>query len=199
MAIDIEESTPVDSRITLNRSIPGQGLTNDPESPYPWEKAPEFTALDTSLQYIFGLLIDPENYVPIMDVIADGTALMDITQGILFKGFTEGKWNPDLMMLLAEPVAYILLALAERADINPKIYKGEEEDEDNEATLFDMEIGKAKLKKLKEFSTTKEIPAGAIPKDIEEQIEELPIPSLLSKPEEEEEEDTSSDSLLGRE
>jgi len=199
MAIDIEESTPVDSRITLNRSIPGQGLTNDPESPYPWEKAPEFTALDTSLQYIFGLLIDPENYVPIMDVIADGTALMDITQGILFKGFTEGKWNPDLMMLLAEPVAYILLALAERADINPKIYKGEEEDEDNEATLFDMEIGKEKLKKLKEFSTTKEIPAGAIPKDIEEQIEELPIPSLLSKPEEEEEEDTSSDSLLGRE
>ena len=198
MAIDIED-TPVDSRITLNRSIPGQGLTNDPESPYPWEKAPEFTALDTSLQYIFGLLIDSENYVPIMDVIADGTTLMDITQGILFKGFTEGKWNPDLMMLLAEPVAYILLALAERADINPKIYKGEEEDEDNEATLFDMEIGKAKLKKLKEFSTTKEIPAGAIPKDIEEQIEELPIPSLLSKPEEEEEEDTSSDSLLGRE
>ena len=51
MAIDIED-TPVDSRITLNRSIPGQGLTNDPESPYPWEKAPEFTALDTSLQYI---------------------------------------------------------------------------------------------------------------------------------------------------
>ena len=197
MAIDIED-TPVDSRITLNRAIPGQGLTNDPESPYPWEKAPEFTALDTSLQYIFGLLIDPENYVPIMDVIADGTALMDITQGILFKGFTEGKWNPDLMMLLAEPVAYILLALAERADINPKIYKGEEEDEDNEATLFDMEIGKEKLKKLKEFSTTKEIPAGAIPKDIEEQIEELPIPSLLSKPEEEEE-DTSTDSLLGRE
>ena len=36
------------------------------------------------------------------------------------------------------------------------------------------------------------------PKDIEEQIEELPIPSLLSKPEEEEE-DTSTDSLLGRE
>ena len=198
MAIDIEESTPVDSRITLNRSIPGQGLTNDPESPYPWEKAPEFTALDTSLQYIFGLLIDPENYVPIMDVIADGTALMDITQGILFKGFTEGKWNPDLMMLLAEPVAYILLALAERANIDDiKIYKGEEEDDDNEATLFDIEIGKEKLNKLKEFSTSKKIPTGAIPKDIEEQIEELPVSSLLSKPEEEE--DTSTDSLLGRE
>jgi len=196
MAIEIED-TPVDSRITLNRSIPGQGLTTDPDSPMPWEQAPEYTDLDEGLQYIFGLLIEPENYVPIMDVIDDGTPLMDITQGILFKGFTEGKWNPDLLMLLAEPMTYILLALAERADIdNIKIYRGEEEDEDDEATLFNMEIGKEKLDKLKEFSTSKEIPAGVIPKDIEEKIEELPVSSLLSKPEEE---DKPTDSLLGRE
>lgn len=196
MAIDIED-TPVDSRITLNRSIPGQGLTTDPDSPMPWEQTPEYTDLEEGLQYIFGLLIDPENYVPIMDVIDDGTPLMDITQGILFKGFTEGKWNPDLLMLLAEPMTYILLALAERANIDDiKIYRGEEEDEDDEATLFDMKIGKEKLDKLKEFSTSKEIPAGAIPKDIEEKIEELPVSSLLSKPEEE---DKPTDSLLGRE
>ena len=196
MAIDIED-TPVDSRITLNRSIPGQGLTTDPDSPMPWEQAPEYTDLDEGLQYIFGLLIDPENYVPIMDVIDDGTPLMDITQGILFKGFTEGKWNPDLLMLLAEPTAYILLALAERANIDDiKIYRGEEEDEDDETKLFNIEVDKEKLDKLKEFSTSKEIPAGAIPKDIEEKIEELPVSSLLSKPEEE---DKPTDSLLGRE
>ena len=196
MAIEIED-TPVDSRITLNRSIPGQGLTNDPDSPFPWEQAPEYTDLEEGLQYIFGLLIDPENYVPIMDVIDDGTPLMDITQGILFKGFTEGKWNPDLLMLLAEPMTYILLALAERANIDDiKIYRGEEEDEDDEAKLFNIEVDKDKLDKLKEFSTSKEIPAGAIPKDIEEKIEELPVSSLLSKPEEE---DKPTDSLLGRE
>ena len=196
MAIEIED-TPVDSRITLNRSIPGQGLTNDPDSPFPWEQAPEYTDLEEGLQYIFGLLIDPENYVPIMDVIDDGTPLMDITQGILFKGFTEGKWNPDLLMLLAEPMTYILLALAERANIDDiKIYRGEEEDEDDEAKLFNIEVDKEKLDKLKEFSTSKEIPAGAIPKDIAEKIEELPVSSLLSKPEEE---DKPTDSLLGRE
>ena len=196
MAIEIED-TPVDSRITLNRSIPGQGLTNDPDSPFPWEQAPEYTDLEEGLQYIFGLLIDPENYVPIMDVIDDGTPLMDITQGILFKGFTEGKWNPDLLMLLAEPMTYILLALAERANIDDiKIYRGEEEDEDDEAKLFNIEVDKEKLDKLKEFSTSKEIPAGVIPKDIEEKIEELPVSSLLSKPEEE---DKPTDSLLGRE
>ena len=60
-----------------------------------------------------------------------------------------------------------------------------------------MVIGdKEKLDKLKEISTSKEIPAGAIPKDIAEKIEELPVSSLLSKPEEE---DKPTDSLLGRE
>ena len=60
----------------------------------------------------------------------------------------------------------------------------------------EKEVDKDKLDKLKEFSTSKEIPAGAIPKDIEEKIEELPVSSLLSKPEEE---DKPTDSLLGRE
>ena len=69
-----------------------------------------------------------------MDTIAKDTPLMDITQGILFKGFTEGKWNPDLVMLLAEPVCYMLMALAERADIDFVVYRGEEEDEIEEKT-----------------------------------------------------------------
>ena len=41
----IEQDTPIDSRISLTRSIPGQSLTNDPDDPYPWEKPPEFTDL----------------------------------------------------------------------------------------------------------------------------------------------------------
>jgi hypothetical protein len=112
----------------------------------------------------------------------------------LFKGFTEGKWNPDLMMLLAEPTAYMLMALAERANIDFKIYRGEEEDDNEEETLFNVEVSKEKLKALRSVSGSKDIPKGMIPKEIEEQIEELPASGLLAKPEEEE----PADSLLGR-
>ncbi len=189
----LDMDNPVSSAITLNRPIPGQGLTNDPENPYPWERPPEFTELEEGVQYVFGRLIEPEIYTSVMDVIDDGTPLMNITQGILFKGFTEGKWNPDLMMLLAEPTTYMLMALAERADIDFKIYSGEEDDDENDATLFDVKMNKEKIKELQGFNKTKQIPKGVIPKEIEEQIEELPSGSLLSKPEE-----GSADSLLGR-
>ena len=185
---------PVASTITLNRPIPGQGLTNDPDNPWPWEKPPEITNLEDGVQYVFGRLIEPEAYSSIMNVIDDGTPLMDVTQGILFKGFTEGKWNPDLMMLLAEPTAYMLMALAERADIDFKVYRGEEEDDDDEATLFNVEVDKQKLKELRSVSGAKDIPKGMIPQDIEQQIEELPTSGLLSKPEAEH----PTDILLGR-
>ena len=185
--------SPVSSTITLNRAIPGQGLTNDPENPYPWEKPPEFTELEDGVQYVFSSLIEPDIYTSVMDVIDDGTPLMNITQGILFKGFTEGKWNPDLMMLLAEPTTYILMALAERADIDFKIYTGEEDDDENDSTLFDIKMIKEKIEKMKNFNTSKQIPKGVIPKEIEEQIEEMPSDSLLSRPEE-----VPPNSLLGR-
>ena len=185
--------TPISSTITLNRPVPGQGLTTDPDNPLPWEKPPEITDLEEGLQYVFGRLIEPTNYVPIMNVLEDGTPLMDITQGILFKGFTEGKWNPDIMMLLAEPTAYMIMALAERANIDLKYYKGEEDGDADEATLFDIKVSQEKLKGLRSASKSQEIPKGMIPKEIEEQIEELPASGLLSKPEEE-----TTDSLLGR-
>ena len=61
--------TPVSSAITLNRPVPGQGLTTDPDNPLPWEKPPEITDLEEGLQYVFGRLIEPTNYVPIMNVL----------------------------------------------------------------------------------------------------------------------------------
>ena len=80
-------------------------------------------------------------------------------------------------------------AIIEIVDIS-----SDEEDDNDETTRFNIEYSKEKLKKLKEFDASKEIPKGMIPKEIEEQIEELPTSGLLSKPEEEE----PTDSLLGR-
>ena len=184
--------TPIDSRILLNKSIPGQSLTNDPDDPYPWEKAPEFTDLKEAITYLVSLLIKEETYLPVMETIADGTPLMNITQGILFKGFTEGKWNPDLMMILAEPLCYVLLAFCERAGIDPVIYSEEDDDSEEEATAFNVTSNKEKIKKL----SVSPMPSGVLPKEIEEDIANVELPSLLAQPEQDEQED--NDSLLGR-
>ena len=178
----------VNTMINGGRPIPGQSLTTDPSNPAPYEKPPQFTTVHEASEHIFIKLIDETAYVRMISVLNDGVPIMDIGQTILFKGFTEGKWNPDLMMLLIEPVAYMILALAERAGIDPVIYRDEDVDmEEEEARLFGREVDLNKMNRLKELMTTSSVPKGVLSSEMEQQIEALPdteeMQSLLAQEE----------------
>jgi hypothetical protein len=194
----------VDNMANMDRPLPGSSLTNDPDQPFPFEREPEYTNVIRACEYIFETLIEEETYVPVMRSIADGYPLMHVTQALLFKGFSEGKWNPDLLVLLAEPTAYMLMALAERADIDFVIYRGEEEEEDEQEELFGIKYDEQKLKKLRKAQKTKDIPEEALPEQIMDRLDEAPVESLLGgeaapeegAEEEEEEEPEQPQSLM---
>jgi len=44
-------------------------------------------------------------------------------------GYSRGLWDVDMMMLLIESVAYILMALAEKVGLDFELYAGENEEE----------------------------------------------------------------------
>lgn len=167
---------------TAGRAIPGQSLTNDPENPQPFEKSPEFTEMRDALEYIFVSLTQEETYMQVMEEVAKGFPIMDLVQVFLFEGFNNGKWNPDLMMLLAEPMTYMIMALAERIDIDYVIYRGEEEEEAAEDQVIGTEASKRMLDKIR---NAEGVPAGALPEEITSAIEEMPVDSLMAKPPEE--------------
>jgi hypothetical protein len=167
------------------RALPGQSLTRDPDNPAPYERAPEFTNVHKAIEYLFGNIIDEKSYVPLMQALANDTPIMDIVQLVLFEGFQNGKWNPDLMLMLAEPLAYILLALAERADIDVVIYDGEAADADEQEEILGVKFDQQRLEGLKKAAQIGKVPAGVIPQKLLEQIEtlpEIPAESLLAAP-----------------
>jgi hypothetical protein len=167
------------------RPIPGQSLTRDPDSPAPYEQAPEFTNVHKAVEYLFGNIIDEKSYVPVMQALANDTPIMDLVQLVLFEGFQTGKWNPDLMLMLVEPMAYILIALAERADIDVIIYDGEAADEDEEEEVLGVKFDTERLEGLKKAAQIGKVPAGVIPPELLKQIEtlpEIPAESLLASP-----------------
>lgn len=167
----------------LGRPIPGQSLTQDPDNPQPYEKPPQFTSVHEASEFIFEKFIDEETYVPMMQMMADDMPIMDITRTVLFKGFTEGKWSPDLMLMLVEPVAYMLLALAERAQIDPVIYRGEDEDDEEEEEVLGTSYEREKLNSMKKMLQTKQIPSAVVAPEMLETISQLPVePSLMTKP-----------------
>jgi hypothetical protein len=179
----LKEITPdyVNTASKMKRSIPGEALANDPANPYPFESSPEFTVQREALEYLFLTITDEEKYPDILVAIDNGVPIMELTQVILFKGFTEGKWNPDLLMLLAEPLAYMLIALAERQGIDYIINR----DDVKEDTIAESKLNSTGLENRLKDKQNKIKKNSPIPPEIKTLVEEAPIieQSLLDKPE----------------
>jgi hypothetical protein len=169
------------------RPIPGQSLTNNPDEPRPFETPPEFTNFKEALDYIVAELLQEEVMIPIVSGIGQDVPISDVATQMLYVGFREGKWNPDLLMMLVEPVMYILMALCEKAGVDFKLYGDEDQDDTDEDR---EEIQNYRQKNLAEAARAKvgnisKVPTGALPKDIVEDIQSVNIsPSLLEKPQE---------------
>jgi len=193
-----EEYNPeaVEAFAKAGRPIPGQSLTANPDEPRPFEGPPDFTNFKEALDYTAAELLLEENYTPMVLAMADGIPVTDLAMQIGYVGFREGKWNPDLMMMLMEPFMYLLMALAEKADIQYRI--DDEDDEDDEDSILEDKVRNiAETLKAKEMG---KMPKGALPSDIVEKIETLEMPkeSLLERTQEPMAEEQPQQSLLER-
>lgn len=117
----------------FNAPIPGESLTSSPDNPKAWERPPEFADDDEAMQEIYLLLTEQDKLRELINIINDGVPLDEIAQVVLYKGYTSGKFNPDVMLMLIEPTIYLLIAIADYAEIKDYVlYDGEEGDPDTE-------------------------------------------------------------------
>jgi hypothetical protein len=168
----------------MNRAIPGQSLTNDPANPAPYEQAPKFTNVHEANEYFWDYMTDEEIYPKLMNALNNGVPVMKIVQVVLFNEFQKGLVNPDLMLMLAEPLAYMLIALAERLDIDIEI-DGEGDEEEG---VFGVQMEETKLAELQAKASGGGFAGNGVVTDaMAAEMDALPkIDSLLSAPTEEE-------------
>lgn len=209
-----EEMNPEAVEAFSNRGypIPGQSWTQPVEERRPFEGKPDFTVMQDALEYTALELLDEENYVPLVLAMGEGVPVMDLALQLGYVGFRNGRWNPDLMLMLLEPFAYLLMALAEKSGVKYRI------DSDDPEALLDMDDGDAdeeeemliaKSKNIAEVARQKklkaggDVPDGVLPEKIVRKIEEIPSLNLLDKQQPEpvmgsQEQMIEQDSLLAR-
>ena len=209
MSINPDELINVEGfggRTPFERAAPGQSLTNDPDTKYAWEQPPIYTDVSSATMSIVADSYEKETYEMIALTLADGMPVGNLTSMILQAGFNEGKWSPDLMMLLIEPTMYIIAAIAEQCGIDYLLYEGDtfesydEDDEENEQKSLQA------LKGMKKYSADRlnfkdlkpnKITSESVPEEALEVIENFEPPaevvSLLAQRKEE-----KNNSLLER-
>jgi hypothetical protein len=133
----------------FERPVPGQSLTNSPDQKYPWDNPPEITSQREATERVFLDLIKPDNIETVSTLMADGMPVADVAQMLLMAGFTKGKFNPDMMLNLLEPTMFMLLSIAEKIGLDPKITR-----EDDEFEIDDEETSSSNLNVASELKNS---------------------------------------------
>jgi len=154
----------------MTRPIPGESLTEDPEASQPYTSTTEFSIPQEAIDYIFDQMTQEENYSSIIQSLMDGVTVMELTRLILFSGFNEGKFNPDLMVILIEPTAYLIMGLAERAGVEYTVMADDEED------MFGVTVDPLEMKEpSEEAQAALDMVEGS-------DLPEAPTESLMARP-----------------
>ena len=195
--MDIKNQEILDHMGQMQGPIPGQSLTADADNPYPWEKPPKHTTLNSALHSLFDFMTDEETYMDIVTALGDGMPVGNLTETILQDGFQKGAWNPDLMIQLIEPTMYMVMSMAEKAGVKYRI-----DNEDNpdleEADPQDELESLQELNKIARENITTENPASKLPKEIQEELKQMEVPESLLSPTETPELTEETNSLLAR-
>jgi hypothetical protein len=156
----------------FNTPVPGQSLTDEPGN-YPWEHPPRQTDPEVVLENIWRSMTSPEAVEEMIYLLESGMPVEGIARTIVFAGFMEGEFTPDLGFTLSEAIMEMITAIGMRAGI--KNLKMSLED------IF-RSRRKTNMLRLKQARETKEMENMNLDKPA---IEAKPkAKGLLAKPEE---------------
>jgi len=132
--------------------VPGQSLTDTPGNAR-WEHPPEYTDVEEASEYVWERLHKEKILEQIITFLENNIPVEAVARMVLFGGFMEGKWTPDVAVLLSEIVFKQIVAIGVRAEVpNMKMFL-----KDQSNNKFRSKFAKFKVEKdfQKEISTDK--------------------------------------------
>ena len=151
--------------------VPGQSLTDTPGN-YPWEHPPQFTDPEEVTEYLWVTMHQKQLTEQLIGMLDAGVPVEAIGRTILFAGFMEGKFSPDIAFLITEPVMKMIAAIGLQGGVEKIVFSLE--DLTNKKQI--REITKVKMAKEK------------IAEIAESTQEDIKKAGLMSRPEPEGEE-----------
>ena len=96
--------------------VPGQSLTDKPGN-YPWEHPPQYTDTQEASEYVWDKLTQPAFADQVVAMLDAGIPVEAICRIVVFSGFTEGKWTPDVGFVLAEVIMKMIATIGFTAGV----------------------------------------------------------------------------------
>tara|TARA_R100001509_G_scaffold55373_1_gene30533 strand:- start:160 stop:669 length:510 start_codon:yes stop_codon:yes gene_type:complete len=96
--------------------VPGQSLTDTPGN-YPWEHPAQFVDPEEASEYIWDRLHADDFAEQVVAMLDAKIPVEAIARVILFGGFLEGKFSPDVAFLITKPVMQMITVIGATAGV----------------------------------------------------------------------------------
>lgn len=151
--------------------IPGSNLLADTRK-YPWHRPPDITTYDEAVDYMIERMTQEENAEMLYSMLEIKAPVVAIVSGLLMQAIAKGKFQIDLAILVAGPVARYIQILA-----------------DDEG--YNYEMGLENPNRIRMTPTLLKAALGIVDDDGEEEPDVVPAPvlpmgGLMGAPEEQE-------------
>jgi len=103
---------------------PGHSLTNDNKQ-WPWGRPPQHANPNDALDELIKSLEKPQRQKEMFKLLMVGVSVEAMVEGLAFKNFQDGKFTPDVAMLLKAPLALFIANLAEEEGIPYRLFENE--------------------------------------------------------------------------
>ena len=137
--------------------VPGQSLTDKPGSS-PWEHPPQYTNTAEAADFVWSQLSTPEFAEQVIAMLDAEVPVEAIGRIIIFSGFIEGKWTPDVAFIIAEPVMKMIVAVGIHGGVKKfRMSLGDMNSKQELTSIMDIKNKKEEFKKAAK-GATKDLP-----------------------------------------
>ena len=129
--------------------IPGQSLTDTPGNA-PWEHPPQYTDPEQILDSLYDKITNGEFTEQLIAMLDAGVPVEAIVRVMVFGGFIQGKFTPDVGFMIVEPLMKLVAAVGIRSGISK--LKLSLDDLSNNKFIKDMAELKASNQEMEQIS-----------------------------------------------
>ena len=109
----------------FNVAPAGHSLTED-NSKWAWGQPPQMVDPDQAMDSLVDSLMDPRKKQEMFKLLMVGISVEVIVEGLLFQAFRDGKFTPDVGLLLKGPLAIVISDMAEEENIPYRLFQNDD-------------------------------------------------------------------------
>ena len=130
----------IEAKDPFARVPPGYSLTQDNQN-YAWGQPPQSVDAEEALNKAIASLKVKKVKREMMKMLIVGASVEVLVEGYIMQGFQEGRFNPDVGVMMKGPLAMVIAGMAEEEGIPYRFFENDdqlERDEMDDATFFRM-------------------------------------------------------------